>query len=154
MMKSAYPDRPFAAVSMVIFKDDKVLLIRRGKEPDKGKLSIPGGRIELGETIMEAALRETKEECGIEIELIAPMQVSEFIRKDEEDKTKFHNVIINFVAIYVSGEVEAGDDADEAFWSPVNNLPEQLSSKIIKIIIRSQEYLYHPDSTDIPYAPL
>ena len=111
-----YPQTPIAAVGAVVFKDGKILTIKRGQEPSKGKWSIPGGRIELGETAYEAARREVREECSIEVEIERVLDSVDNIIRDEDGNVKYHIVITDLLAKYVSGEIRAQSDAEECKW--------------------------------------
>ncbi|MDD5191437.1 MAG: NUDIX domain-containing protein, partial [Dehalococcoidales bacterium] len=77
-----YPDHPFVGVGALVVKDGRCLLIQRGKEPSKGKWSIPGGKVELGETIESAVRREVLEECGIDIIVLKILEATDSIIRD------------------------------------------------------------------------
>jgi 8-oxo-dGTP diphosphatase len=111
-----YPTIPVAGVGAVVFYGEKILLIKRGKEPSKGKWSVPGGGVELGETLYEAARREVMEECSVEIEVERVMDAADNIVKDTKGHIRFHYIIIDLLAKYKSGEIKAGDDAEECGW--------------------------------------
>jgi 8-oxo-dGTP diphosphatase len=111
-----YPDLPISCVGAVVRKDGKILLVRRGQEPGKGMWSIPGGAIELGETIYEAAAREVLEECNVEIKIKRVLDAVENIVKDGSGRIRFHYVIIDLQAEYASGRLKAGTDAAECGW--------------------------------------
>ncbi|MFO8085627.1 MAG: NUDIX hydrolase [Desulfobacterales bacterium] len=113
---SLYPDLPRVAVGAVVFKDKRILLVRRANAPAKGLWSIPGGSVELGETLPQAAERETLEETGIVISARQPVYTFDIIEKDQYNRIRFHYVIVDLKADYISGEVCAGDDADEVRW--------------------------------------
>ena len=85
-MKRHYPDQPIVGVGAVVFRDDEVLLVRRGKEPANGEWSLPGGAVEVGETLEEALRRELREETGIEVEILGLSAVLERIFPDAEGK--------------------------------------------------------------------
>ena len=119
-----YPEAPVAAVGAVVFKEGKVLTIKRAQEPNKGKWSIPGGRIELGETTYEAARREVMEECSIEVEIERVLDSVDNIIRDEDGRVKYHFVIIDLLARYVSGEIKAQSDAEECKWVTLQELVE------------------------------
>jgi 8-oxo-dGTP diphosphatase len=116
IISGAYPDLPRVAVGAVVFKDNKVLLIRRAKPPAKGLWAIPGGSVNLGETLQQAAERETLEETSITILATKPVFTFEVIEKDDHNQVRFHYVIIDLVADYISGIPLPGDDADEVRW--------------------------------------
>jgi 8-oxo-dGTP diphosphatase len=115
-ISGAYPDMPRVAVGAVVFKDGKILLIRRAKPPAQGLWAIPGGSVNLGETLQQAAERETLEETGITILANKPVFTFDLIEKDENDRIRFHYVIVDLLADYISGIPMAGDDADEVGW--------------------------------------
>ncbi|WP_321494506.1 NUDIX hydrolase [uncultured Desulfobacter sp.] len=112
----AYPDRPTLAVGAVVFKDNKVLLVKRGNPPARGVWAIPGGSVELGETLQQAAEREIFEETGIIIQAGKPIFSFESILRDDKNRIRFHYYIVDLEASYVSGELTAGDDALDAGW--------------------------------------
>ena len=117
-----YPEQPMAGVGVVVLREGEVLLIRRGQEPGKGKWSIPGGGIELGETVFEAARREVMEECSIEVEIERSFNTADAILRDEEGRVKYHFVLTDVLARYRSGEIRARSDAEECRWFKASEL--------------------------------
>ncbi len=115
-MSSEYPTYPRIGVGAIVVRDGQVLLIRRGSEPGRGLWSIPGGRLELGETITDAARREVKEECSIEIIPNKILHVDDLIIPDDAGRVRFHYVLIDVLANYERGEVMPGSDALDARW--------------------------------------
>jgi 8-oxo-dGTP diphosphatase len=115
-MLREYPSAPIPSVGVVVCKGDKVLLVLRGQEPSRGKWSIPGGVVELGETIREAARREVLEECGLEIDVGDVIDVLDSIVHDEKGSTRYHYTLIDLLATYVGGELRVGSDIDDARW--------------------------------------
>ena len=111
-----YPDAPRPAVGAVVFKGDAVLLVQRANPPSQGVWAIPGGRVQLGETLQAAAEREILEETGVVVRANAPVLVYDVIHKDDRGAVKYHYVIVDLAADYVSGEPRAGDDAADARW--------------------------------------
>ena len=111
-----YPARPALAVGAVVFKDNRVLLVKRGNPPARGLWAIPGGSVELGETLKTAAEREVLEETGIIIKAGEPIFSFEFIHRDDKDQVRFHYYIVDLAASYISGEPTAGDDALDVGW--------------------------------------
>src|SRR5512142_1769733 len=113
-MAREYPQFPIPAVGVVVVRDGKALLIRRGNEPARGRWSIPGGVIETGELLHEAARRELREECGIEIEVGPMLQIFESITRDADGRVRFHYVILDLLGHQTGGELKAGGDVLEA----------------------------------------
>ena len=120
--KRYYLDFPFVGVGVVVWKDDEFLLIRRSKEPMKGAWSIPGGRQNLGETVKEAAIREIREETGLEIDIIGLVDVIDSIQKDDEGVVAWHATLVDYAARHVSGEAVAGDDALSVGWFTLEDM--------------------------------
>ncbi|MBI1236611.1 MAG: NUDIX domain-containing protein [Alphaproteobacteria bacterium] len=113
--------RPLACVGVVCRRGDEVLLVRRGREPLKGKWSIPGGKMEFGETAKEAALRELQEETGITARITRLIDVVDSIMDDQ------HYVLIDFEAEWISGEPVAADDAEAAEFVSVKKALQRVS---------------------------
>ena len=116
MSKHDYPDFPRVGVGAIVIKDDKVLLVKRGIPPSKGLWAIPGGHIELGETLQETAEREILEETGIVIKARKPVYTFDLIERDDLGKIRFHYIVVDLMAEYISGEPLGADDALEARW--------------------------------------
>ncbi|MGB0922206.1 MAG: NUDIX hydrolase [Alphaproteobacteria bacterium] len=126
---------PRPAVGVVVLRRDSVLLIRRKNPPRQGHWSIPGGRQEAGETIRETAVREVREETGIEITLGPLLDVIDGIFHDEDGTLTHHMTLIDFVAEALSGDPQAGDDASEARFVPLSDLgPYDLWAETDRII--------------------
>ena len=113
-MSRSYPNRPIVGVGAVVFRDDRVLLIRRGKPPRMGDWSLPGGMQEIGETVFEAAAREVREETGVTISDIALIDVVDSITRDDDARVQFHYTLVDVVAKWRSGEPAGGSDAMHA----------------------------------------
>ena len=122
--ESAYPQHPRAAVGAVVFKDDRVLLVQRGRPPAKGQWAIPGGNVKLGETLQQAAEREILEETGIIIKAGLPIYTFDAIVRDADGAVSFHYVIVDLTAGYVSGVPRPGDDARDVRWVAAHELAE------------------------------
>jgi ADP-ribose pyrophosphatase YjhB (NUDIX family) len=112
-----YPSRPIAAIGIVIWRDDKVLLIRRGKAPRAGDWGLPGGMQDTGETIIEAAVREAREETGLDVTPLGTITALDSITRDAKGKVEFHYTIIDIAAESREGEAAASDDAHEVRWA-------------------------------------
>lgn len=111
-----YPGRPICGVGAFVRKGEAVLLIRRGKPPRFDEWSIPGGAVELGETWREAARREVREECSIEIAIGDVLGAIDIIERDPDGRVRFHYAIVDFMATYVRGDVRASSDAADVRW--------------------------------------
>jgi 8-oxo-dGTP diphosphatase len=112
----AYPQRPFLAVSAAIIRDGKVLVVRRARPPAQNLHTLPGGVVEAGETLVEAVMREVREETSIEIAPIALAGHREVIARDASGRIERHFVILCFAARWISGEPAASDEIAEAKW--------------------------------------
>jgi 8-oxo-dGTP diphosphatase len=123
-LRREYPAQPIVGVGAVIVQDGKLVLIRRGVEPDKGRWSIPGGGVELGETVGDAAVREAKEECGLDIELFEdrPMDALDKMVPGEKGRLKYHYVLLQFLARPKGGTLKPTSDATEARWVPLEEV--------------------------------
>ena len=133
--KNDYPGKPRVAVGAVVFKDECILLVRRGQPPAEDLWAIPGGSVEIGETLQEAAEREILEETGIRIRASKPIYTFEVIDRDAAGKVRFHYVIVDLVADYVMGEPSPGDDAIEARWVSAGEINDlEVSSATLKLL--------------------
>jgi 8-oxo-dGTP diphosphatase len=103
-------------VGAIVIKDEKILLVKRLKAPHKDLWAIPGGSVELGETLQETAEREIHEETGLTIKAGKPVYTFDLIEKDDRGSVRFHFVIVDLYAVYISGDLQAADDAIDAQW--------------------------------------
>jgi 8-oxo-dGTP diphosphatase len=108
--------RPVVGVGAVVFDGDRVLLAQRGNAPNRGLWSLPGGKVEWGETVRAAAQREIQEETGLIVEVGSVVEVIDAFIEPDADSPPFHYVIIDFLARVVGGELRAGDDAAAVRW--------------------------------------
>ncbi|HVY13536.1 MAG TPA: NUDIX hydrolase [Alphaproteobacteria bacterium] len=111
-----YPSRPFAAVGVVVWKGDQLLIVKRAKPPREGQWSLIGGALELGETHFECAAREAKEEAGIIIQPFGIITAIDSLVRDAQGKAEYHYSIVEVNARWLSGEPVAGDGVSEARW--------------------------------------
>ena len=111
-----YPQRPFLAVSAAILRDGKVLIVRRARKPALNLYTLPGGVVEVGERLEEAAMREVREETALAIEPVALAGHREAIVRDAQGRIERHFVILCFAARYLSGEVALNEELDDARW--------------------------------------
>jgi len=122
-MKREYPESPLVGVGAVIVADGRALLIRRGQAPLLGEWSLPGGVLECGETLREAAIREAREETGLIVEVAEMLGVYERVIRSEDGRVRYHYVLIDFLCHAVGGELKAGSDAAEVGWFRREELP-------------------------------
>lgn len=111
-----YPKYPKVGVHALVIKNKRALLVKRGEEPNKGMWGIPGGSVEIGETVNEAAKRELLEECSIEIEISQFLDYEDYIERDKDGKIRYHFVVLYVLARETGGEIRAQSDAAEAGW--------------------------------------
>ena len=131
-----YPDRPRLAVGAIVFKDGRVLLVRRGQPPAEGEWAIPGGSVEIGETLQQAAQRELLEETGIVIQAGEPCFIFDVIQTDTDGRVRFHYVIIDLLADYVEGYPRAGGDAADARWVSADELAGLTLSAKTRVLLQ------------------
>jgi 8-oxo-dGTP diphosphatase len=115
-MKREYPDRPLVGVGAVIIQDARVVVVKRATEPLKGRWSVPGGMLELGETLREGTAREALEETGLIVEAGEVLDVFDAIYIDPTGLTQYHYVLIDFLCRPVGGELRASSDVSEVRW--------------------------------------
>ncbi len=115
-MRREYPDRPILSVGLLVRRGDEVLIIQRGRAPSKGRWSVPGGAVELGETLRQAGEREVREECGVTVKAGELADIFETIVPGADGRTRYHYVAIDFLAEYVSGELAPASDVMDARW--------------------------------------
>lgn len=124
-VRRRYPDAPIVGAGAVVFDEDgRVLLVQRGRPPRVGQWGIPGGMLELGERLADAATREVREECSIEIAIGGVAGVFEPVTRDGEGRIEYHYVVIDYWASYTSGEARAGDDAAAIAWVTMDEINE------------------------------
>ena len=137
-----YPERPVVGIGGVIIDHDRTLLIRRGSEPLRGEWSIPGGKLELGETLEEGVARELLEETGIAVRVIELIEVFERIYADDgtiagqvQKKPRFHYVIVDYLCERIGGEPRAGGDVTDVAFAGEEDLAKyHLSETATRIL--------------------
>ena len=112
-----YPERPIVGVGAVIVDDGKVVLVQRKYEPLKGHWSLPGGMVEIGETLETALAREMLEETGLRVDVGPVIEVFDRIMRDEEHRVRYHFVLIDYLCWPADGSLQAGSDVDLAIWA-------------------------------------
>ena len=132
-----YPDSPVVGVGGIILKDDSILLVRRGNPPHKGFWGVPGGCLELGESLREGVAREVREECGIEVEVGELFDVFETFQRDAKGRMEFHYVLVDFLANHISGVPTAKSDADECRFIPLRDIQKHdLTPGVVELLGR------------------
>jgi 8-oxo-dGTP diphosphatase len=132
-----FPARPILAVSAAVFREGRVLIARRARAPLSGHFSLPGGVVEVGETLAAALARELMEEVGVEAEMIAFNRHFEAIMP-EEDRVRAHFVIASFVARWTKGEPRLSDEVDAVDWiDPAADLPSPTTPELGEILARA-----------------
>jgi mutator protein MutT len=135
-----YPERPIVGVGAVIVSAGKVLLVKRRYEPLAGRWSIPGGTLELGETLETGVAREMREETGLEIEIGPVIEVFDRIIFDADRRVRYHFVLVDYLCWPDGGELQAGSDVDEAVMVEPASLDEyDLTAKARAVIDRALE---------------
>jgi 8-oxo-dGTP diphosphatase len=135
-IKRLYPDQPVVGVGAVIVKDGNLLLEKRGNEPSKGKWTIPGGLVDLGENIEHAVIRETKEETTLDAEDPQLIDVVDNVDLDEQSKVKYHFVIVDYAVKIRSGSVKAESDAAELRWVPFDEVEKFNLTSSFRVFFR------------------
>ena len=137
-----YPDRPIVAVGAVIFDGDRVLLVRRGQQPLQGEWSLPGGMVEIGETLVDALVREVREETSLDVVVGPVVEVLDSIRRDAGGRAEYHYVIVDYACRVRGGTPTAatrGTDAADVRWVPLDELEHyRVSSTAIAVIRKAR----------------
>jgi 8-oxo-dGTP diphosphatase len=118
-----YPERPIVGVGAVIIDSDRVLLVKRAHEPLKGEWSLPGGAVEVGESLAAALVREVREETCLDVTVGPVVEVLDRIGRDATDRVEYHFVIVDYLCRVSSGTATRGSDAEEIQWAQRNDLP-------------------------------
>jgi len=135
-----YPNLPIVGVGGVIISNHRALLIQRGSPPLEGHWSIPGGLLEIGETLLEGVKRELREETGIEVRPLDLIEVFERIELDGSGRARYHYVVLDYLCEAVSGEAHAGSDVTDVAWASAEELAQfSLSSTATRVILKAFE---------------
>ncbi len=151
-MRRFYPEQPLVGVGAVILDRGRILLEKRGNEPGRGKWSIPGGLVELGESVEQAVVREVMEETGLEVKDPRFIDIVENITTDERGKVRFHFIIIDYLVKLKGGQLRVASDAEELEWVRLDRVEEydltktfrtfyQKNSEKLRTLSNEQSYL-------------
>jgi mutator protein MutT len=111
-----YPDRPIVGVGAVIVDGERVLLVKRAHEPLKGEWSLPGGAVEVGESLEAALVREVREETCLDVTVGPVVEVLDRIGRDANDRVEYHFVIVDYLCRVAGGTATCGSDAEDVRW--------------------------------------
>lgn len=133
-----YPSQPIVGVGGVVISNGRALLIKRGNPPLEGQWSIPGGLLEIGETLMEAVKRELREETGLEVRPHDLIEVFERIELDGSGTARYHYVVLDYFCETTGGEARAGSDVTHVAWARPEELAQySLSSTATRVILKA-----------------
>lgn len=121
-MSRRYPQRPMAGVGAIIFRGDQVLLVQRGKEPSYGKWSVPGGLVEVGESLRDAVLREVQEEVGLTVVVRDLVVALDRVIRDQTGRIEYHYILLDFLCDSQDGEPFPDSDALDCRFVPIGSL--------------------------------
>lgn len=135
MTSREYPTRPIVGVGGVIIDNDRVVLIKRRYPPLQGRWSLPGGTLEVGESLEAGLAREMEEETGLVVRVGPVVQVFDRILRDEDGRVRYHFVLVDYLCEVIGGALQAGDDVSHAVWAPADGLePYDLTEKATEVI--------------------
>jgi 8-oxo-dGTP diphosphatase len=135
-LKRLYPEQPVVGIGAVIIKDGKIALIQRGNEPGKGKWSIPGGLVELGEHLEQTVIRETKEEVNLDVIDPTLIDAVDNVDYDEQGKIKYHYVILEYLVQVTGGTLKAETDAVAVEWVPFDKVENYVLTASFRIFFK------------------
>ena len=142
-MSAGVPVAPIVGVGGVIVRDRRAVIVRRAHEPRQGEWSLPGGRVELGETLVDAVRREMKEETGLDVAVGPIVEVFDRVDRAAEGRVLHHFVIIDYVCAPIGGTVQAGDDAEAVAWVTCEELDDYgvhpHAAGVIRRVLAAQE---------------
>src|SRR5215203_19333 len=141
-MAREYPDHPVVGVGAVVVRDGKALIIKRAHEPRKGEWSLPGGLLELGESLQDALRREIKEETSLDVEVGPVIETFDRVHRDDRGKIRYHFVIVDFVCWPSGGEAVPGSGADGVAWVTAGEIDEyKVNAHAKAVILKGLEVL-------------
>jgi mutator protein MutT len=135
----SYPERPLVGVGAVIFDGDRVLLVKRGHAPLKGEWSLPGGCVELGETLEAAVAREVLEETGLAVDVGPVVEVFDRVQQGDDGRVEYHYVIVDYLCRPRGARIAHGSDAEDVRWVDPDDMPAyRLTDKAASVIRKAR----------------
>ena len=135
-----FPERPVVGVGAVIVSDGCVVLVKRAHEPLMGEWSLPGGTVEVGETLAEAVVREAREETGLDVRVGSLVEVLDRVHRGPDGRVEYHFVLLDYKCAVVSGTLAHGSDASDACWVRQDDLARyRLSGAAMRVIAKAFE---------------
>jgi 8-oxo-dGTP diphosphatase len=140
-----YPAHPVVGVGAVVVRDGRALIIKRAHEPRKGEWSLPGGLLELGESLQDAARREIKEETSLDVEVGPVIETFDRVHRDDQGRIRYHFVIVDFVCWANGGEAVPGSDAEGVAWVTADEIDDyKINAHAKAVILRGLNYHREP----------
>lgn len=140
--KREYPDRPMVGVGAVVWRDDRVLLVKRANPPRRGQWSLPGGLQKVGETVGETARRELREETGLDVEPQGIVEVVDYIERDDLGRARYHYTLVDLLALAPEGEPTAAGDAAAAAWFAPGELDGlSLPPDTLRVLLKGRDMI-------------
>ena len=144
-MAREYPAHPVVGVGAVVVRDGRALIVKRAHEPRKGEWSLPGGLLELGESLQDAVRREIKEETHLDVTVGPIIETFDRVHRDDAGRIRYHFVIVDFVCWSNSGEPQPGSDADGVAWVRAHEIDDYAVNAHAKAVIeRGLNYHQQP----------
>lgn len=140
-MTREYPAHPLVGASVVIRKKNSVLLVKRANEPGRGLWGVPGGLVNVGEKVYDAALREVKEETGLTVKIEGILDVVDYISRDSEDKVQYHYVIVDFLGHPISGRLRASSDSLDSRWVDMKNVKNYKMTRTLRNLFKRKKLI-------------
>jgi ADP-ribose pyrophosphatase YjhB (NUDIX family) len=144
-MAREYPEHPVVGVGAVIVRDGRALIVKRAHEPRKGEWSLPGGLVDLGESLTEAVRREVKEETGLDVVVGPIVETFDRVHRDADGRVRYHFVIIDYLCWASRGEAVAGSDAEAVTWVGADEIDRYgVNVHAKQVIVRGLHYHQQP----------